>query len=84
MKLKETLLGCWALLCTLSPTAAVAQVCDCGMTLPTGEDSVRYARFREGAARAQRSRTAPAQGAAKAHATPTAHSLLRSGGKRHQ
>ena len=84
MKLKETLLGCWALLCTLSPTAAVAQVSDCGMTLPTGEDSVRYARFREGAARAQRSRTAPAQGAAKTTATQTAQSIVWPGGEVYQ
>ena len=66
MKLKKTLLGRWTLLCTLSPTAAVAQVCDCG------------------AARAQRSRTAPAQGAAKANATQTAHSIVWSGGEVYQ
>lgn len=84
MKLKKMLLGCWALLCTLSPTAAVAQVCDCGMRLPTGEDSVRYARFWEGAARAQRARLAPAQGAAQATATQTAQGIVWPGGEVYQ
>ena len=72
-------------LAALSPWQLRAQHIDCGCTDHlSGEDSVRYARFREGAARAQRSRTAPAQGAAKTTATQTAHSIVWPGGEVYQ
>ncbi len=84
MKLKKQLLQCLTLFCTLSPTAAVAQVCDCGMSLPSGLDSVRYARFWEGAAQAQRARLAQSNGAARTAATKAASSVVWPGGEVYQ